>query len=220
MKPWTTLARAQTPDGLLELKQRGPTDFLITVGGRVLMNSVASRSEVALGAIACRGLSGIAAPRLLVGGLGMGITLRAALDRLPKAARVVVAELNPVVLEWCQGPLAALTDGAVRDTRVTVELGDVMAVVRKAGSGDRFDAIAIDLYVGPDAGTRAKDPLYGNKAVSQFRAALRKGGVFAIWGEAWDATFAERLERHGFEVRHEKPGKGGLRHVVYVATAR
>jgi spermidine synthase len=220
MKPWTTLAKADTADGLLELKQRGPKDFLITIDGRVLMNSVASRSEVALGARACRGLSAVAAPRVLIGGLGMGITLRAALDALPPGARVVVAELNPVVVEWCRGPLAALTDAAVDDPRVTVEPGDVMKVVRRAGQGDRFDAIAIDLYVGPDAGTRAKDPLYGNAALAQYRAALRKGGVFGTWGEAFDAAYAQRLERAGFAVRHEKPGKGGLRHVVYLATAR
>lgn len=220
MKPWTTLARADTPDGPLELKQRGPKDFLITVSGRVLMNSVASRSEVALGALACRGLSGIAAPRVLIGGLGMGITLRASLDALPAGARVVVAELNPVVVDWCKGPLAALTGGAVLDPRVTVEVANVMDLVRKAGSGDRFDAIAIDLYVGPDAGTRAKDPLYGNKALGQYRAALRKGGVFGTWGEAFDSGYVQRLEKQGFAVRHEKPGKGGLKHVVYLATAK
>lgn len=220
MKPWASVGRAETKDGVLELKQRGPRDFLITLDGRVLMNSVASRSEVALGALACRGLSAVAAPRVLIGGLGMGLTLRAALDALPPGARVVVAELNAAIAEWCRGPLAALTDAALGDPRVTLELGDVMKVVRRAGQGDRFDAIAIDLYVGPDAGARAKHPLYGNAALSQYRAALRKGGVFGTWGEAFDAAYAQRLERAGFSVRHEKPGKGGLRHVVYLATAQ
>lgn len=218
MKPLRTLDTVQTPEGPLALKRRDAHDFLITVGGRVLMTSAAHRSEVALGAAACAGLAAHPAPRVLVGGLGMGFTLRAALDRLPAGAQVVVAELNAVVEHWCRGPLAPLTGRAVEDPRVTVVLEDVTrTIARAAGGGPRFDAIAIDLYVGPDAGTRKDDPLYGGKAVETARRALERGGVFAIWGEAFDAAFARRLEQAGFEVRHQRPGRGGLKHVIYTA---
>jgi spermidine synthase len=220
MKPLRTLESVQTPDGVLALKQRDVHDFLITVDGRVLMTSTAHRSEVALGAVACRRFAAYAAPRVLMGGLGMGYTLRAALDVLPKGARVVVAELNPVVEQWCRGPLAHLTGRAVEDPRVTVALEDVTKSIARAANGGpegRFDAIVIDLYVGPDAGTRPRDPLYGNKAIDTARRALKSGGVFAIWGEAFDLAFARRLEKAGFTVRHERPGKGGLKHVIYLA---
>jgi spermidine synthase len=220
MKPLRTIDSVQTPEGLLALKQRDAHDFLITVGGRVLMTSTAVRSEVALGAVACKRLATYASPRVLVGGLGMGFTLRAVLDRLPKGAQVVVAELNPIVEQWCRGPLAHLTERAVEDPRVTVALEDVTrSITRAANSGleTRFDAIVIDLYVGPDAGTQKQDPLYGSKAVDTARRALKSGGIFAIWGEAFDPAFARRLEKVGFEVRHERPGKGGLKHVIYIA---
>lgn len=220
MKPLRTIDSVQTPEGILELKQRDAHDFLITVGGRVLMSSTAHRSEVALGAVACKRLANFASPRVLVGGLGMGFTLRAVLDRLSKGAQVVVAELNPVVEQWCKGPLAHLTDHAVEDVRVKVALEDVSkSITRAANSGleTRFDAIVIDLYVGPDAGAKKNDPLYGSKAVDTARRALKSDGIFAIWGEAYDVTFAKRLEKVGFDVRHERPGKGGLKHVIYIA---
>ena len=220
MKPLRTIESVETKEGLLSLKQRDAHDFLITVGGRVLMTSTAHRSEVALGAVACKRLATFASARVLVGGLGMGFTLRAVLDRLPRGAKVVVAELNPVVEQWCRGPLAHLTDRAVEDPRVTVALEDVIkSITRAANSGleEKFDAIVIDLYVGPDAGTEKKDPLYGSKAIDMARRALKSGGIFAIWGEAFDPAFAKRLEKVGFEVRHERPGKGGLKHVIYIA---
>lgn len=220
MKPLKTIDSVTTPDGVLALKQRGERDFLITHDGRVLMTSVAHRSEVALGKVACRRLANYAQPRILVGGLGMGFTLRAVLDTVPKGARVVVAELNAITETWCRGPLAALTDSAVTDPRVTVEIEDVTKVIARASSGNpaaRFDAIVVDLYVGPDAGTRANDPLYGKKAVRQAAQALTAGGIYSIWGEALDAAYVSRLEGAGFSVTHQKPGKGGLRHVVYVA---
>lgn len=220
MKPLRTLESVPTPDGVLALKQRDVHDFLITVDGRILMSSTAHRSEVALGAVACRPLATYAAPRVLIGGLGMGYTLRAALDVLPKGARVLVAELNPVVEAWCRGPLAHLTGRAVEDPRVTVAIEDVtksIARAANAGLDARFDAIVIDLYVGPDAGTRVRDPLYGTKAIDAARRALKSGGVFAIWGEAFDLAFARRLEKGGFTVRHQRPGKGGLKHVIYLA---
>lgn len=223
-QPWQILDRVPTPQGILELRQRGERDFLITVGGLVLMNSAAHRSELALGAFACAGLRRRAGARVLVGGLGMGFTLRAVLDSLPGTGRVVVAELNPVVAAWCRGPLAALTGGAAADPRVSVEIADVAAVIRRAAEGPedgRFHAVVLDLYEGPDAASgRGDHPLYGPSAVAAVRAALIPGGTFAVWGENHDAGFAKRLRAGGFTVACERPGHGGLRHVVYVATRR
>lgn len=219
-KPWKIIESVPTDEGVLELRQRDERDFLITVGGLVLMNSMANRSEIVLGQIGCKALKDHPAPRVLVGGLGMGCTLRAVLDSLPVTARVVVAELNPVVLSWCEGPLAALTDGAVNDPRVCVKISDVAELVRKtakAEPGERFDAIIFDLYKGPHHRTDPhKDPLYGSRAVGFAREALKDQGVFAIWGENYDEGFAKRLRTAGFKVSSQRPGRGGLRHVVFV----
>jgi spermidine synthase len=222
MKPLRTIDRVQTEDGLLELKQRSERDFLITIDNRVLMTSTAHRSEEVLGIVACRRLKPYARPRVLIGGLGMGYTLRAVLDELPPTGQVVVAELNPVTEKWCRGPLALLTNDALSDPRVKVEIADVSGVMARAASHPdrRFDAIVIDLYVGPDAGTGVRDPLYGKKACVRAHEALTAQGIFGVWGEAYDAAFATRLDAAGFDVRHERPGKGGLRHVVYVAQKR
>ncbi len=220
-QPWKTLETVDTPEGVLELRQRGKGDFLITVGGLVLMNSLAHRSEVALGKIACRHLKNTPEARVLVGGLGMGYTLRAVLDELSPTARVTVAELNPVVHAWCKGPLAELTQSAPLDPRVVVEIADVSELIRRQAREEKtkaFDAIVLDLYKGPHARTdRLNDPLYGSRAIENARAALQPGGVFAIWGEAYDEGFDKRLRSAGFTVTTERPGRGGLRHVVFIA---
>jgi spermidine synthase len=216
--PWKTLDRFITDDeGILELRQRGARDFIISLGNQVLMNSKAQRSEIALGELGCCGLNSHPGPRVLVGGLGMGITLRAVLDALPETAEVVVAELNPKIAEWCLGPLADLTNGAVRDPRVTVEIADVSDLIRHSLSAG-FDSIILDLYRGPHPQTdRHKDPIYGSRAIERTRSALKPGGTFAVWGENPDAGFEERLVSGGFSVRCERPGKGGYRHAVWVA---
>lgn len=220
-KPWMTLASIDTDEGVLELRQRDERDFLITVGGLVLMNSMANRSEVVLGQLGCQHLKSHSAPRVLVGGLGMGCTLRAVLDSLPATAEVVVAELNPIVLEWCRGPLAGLTGGAASDPRVRVEIGDVAELVRSTArnqKSEKFDAIIFDLYKGPHYHThKIKDPLYGSRAIDNVKAALKPGGVFSVWGENYDEGFDKRLCSAGFTVSHERPGRGGLRHVVFLA---
>ncbi len=216
--PWQVLDRFETDsEGILELRKRGKGDFLITVGPQILMNSKAQRSEMALGKLGCQNLKNHPAPRVLVGGLGMAITLRAVLDELPDTAEVVVAELNPQIKEWCLGPLAELTDGAATDPRVTVEITDVAELVKKSAR-DSFNAIIFDLYRGPGPETdRRNDPLYGSRAIEHCRLALKQDGVFAIWGENPDAGFASRLTSAGFAVRCERPGKGGYRHAVWVA---
>jgi len=222
-QPWVTLERASTPDGMLELRKRGEKDFLILINNRVLMNSSASRSETALGELACAMMNTHPAPRVLIGGLGMGLTLRGALDALPDSASVVVAELNKTIAEWCKGPLADLTDKALEDRRVGIVIDNVARVIAKAAKAGakKFQAIIIDLYEGPHAGTDAKtDPYYGAHALQTTAAALTAGGVFAIWGEAPDAAFEKRLEAAGFAVEKKRPGRGGLRHVVYLAHLR
>ncbi|MEK6700039.1 MAG: spermidine synthase [Nitrospirota bacterium] len=222
-QPWHTIETAATTDGVLELRRRGERDFLILINGRVLMNSSANRSEITLGRLACEAVAARPWPRILLGGLGMGLTLRAALDILPPSAQVVVAELNAVVVEWCRGPLAGLTHGALDDPRVTVVIDDVAAKVAQAAQAgaQRFDAVIIDLYEGPRAATDARnDPFYGSRALTATKAALSPGGVFAVWGENPDKAFEKRLTAAGFSVNMQRPGRGGLRHVVYVAQAR
>ncbi len=217
--PWKEIAAADTRDGKLSLRRRNERDWLITIDGRVLMNSVDHRSEAALGMIGCRGLEKKPSPRLLLGGLGMAITLRAMLDALPASARVEVAELNPDIVAWCRGPLAGLTQAAVDDPRVAVTVGDFADALRLAADApSRLDAIVIDLYVGPDHATQGADPLYGSRACQRAFAALRPGGVFATWAEAFHESHAARLRQAGFRVEHENPARGSRRFVVYVAT--
>ena len=177
------------------------------------MTSRAHRSECALADAALARLPTRDTPRVLIGGLGMGYTLRAALDGLPETAQVRVSELNPCIAEWCRGPLAHLTASASADARVRIEHVDVAA---RIASGERFDAILLDLYVGPHA-PAADDPLWGDAALTRTRAALTADGVFGVWSESPDARFEKRLRRAGFEVERSRPGRGGLRHLVYTA---
>ena len=219
-QPWQTLDKIQTPDGLLELRRRGERDFLIVINGRVLMNSSANRSEIALGEWACQFVASRQNPRVLIGGLGMGLTLRAALDSLPTSAQVIVSELNPIMVTWCRGPLARLTKSAVIDPRVSIVIDDVSHVIAEASQSgaERFDAIIIDLYEGPSSGTDAvDDPFYCSRALKRTADALHANGVFAVWGENPDAAFERRLAAVGFTVDRQRPGRGGLRHVVYMA---
>jgi spermidine synthase len=218
-RPWETLDAATTPDGRLELRRRGAREFLITIDGRVLMNSAASLSEIALGRLACAAIADRAAPHVLIGGLGMACTLRACLDALPAPATVLVAELNEVVVRWCrEGPLAELTARAALDPRVEVRVGDVAAAI--ASARDRFDAVILDLYEGPNPGTPREHPHYGQVALANAHAALRPGGVFALWSEEPNPAFEKHLGRAGFRVRTERPGHGGRRHVVYLGERR
>jgi spermidine synthase len=215
-RPWQTISRVETAEGALELRQRGAADFLITIAGRVLMTSQARRSEEALAALPLSKRAPHELGHVLVGGLGMGYTLRATLDLLPPNARVTVVELNPDVAGWCRGPLAVLTDGAVSDPRVTVAIADVGDYLARAPSGS-FDAILFDLYEGPHAATQSSDdPFYGPRALTRARAALRPGGVFAVWSEEADARFERRLADAGFRVEKHRAGRGGRAHVVYL----
>jgi spermidine synthase len=216
--PWKTLATVATAEGALELRRRGDGVFLIVIAGRVLMTSNDRRSEQALATLACQGLAA-PRPRVLIGGLGMGYTARAALDALPAAAELVVAELTPEIEAWCRGPLAPLTGAALDDPRVRVVIGDVARAIADAPRG-HYHAILLDLYEGPHAATqRTDDPFYGRAALAASRAALAAGGVLAVWSEDPDEDFARRLVTAGFELEVRRLGKP-RRHVVYLARKR
>lgn len=213
MQPWKTLDAVTTDEGKLELRQRGTKDFLIVIDGRVLMTSSERRSEEALATLALAKLAS-KAPRVLIGGLGMGYTLRAALDVLPAAAKVTVAELTPAVAAWCKGPLAVLTNSAVTDPRVRVVIDDVAQVIARAKAA--YDAILIDLYEGPNPATQATDdPFYGRVALARTHAALASSGVFAVWSEEADVSFANRFAAAGFSVSTHRLGSS-RRHFVYL----
>lgn len=218
-RPWVTLESVPSPEGALELRRRGEGDFLIAVGPRVLMTSAATRSEQRLATLACEGIGLREAPRVLIGGLGLGYTLRAALDALPADARAVVAEIEPAVVRWCEGPCASLSGNALDDPRVSVEVADVARVI--AAARDAFDAIALDLFEGPrgDAAESAH-PVYGDAALRAAATALRPGGALAVWSEEKASGFERRLTRAGFAVRVESAGRGGRRHPIYVARRR
>jgi spermidine synthase len=214
---------AEVPGGPpLRLFRRGG-DFMIVLERNELMSTRMNGSEIALGTMACERLGDRPAPRLLIGGYGMGFTLRAVLGLLKADARVVVAELVPGIVEWARGPMAALTDGCLDDPRVDLRLTDVSAVL-DAPDG-RFDAILLDVDNGPDGLTRpANDGLYTARGLTRARMALRPGGILAIWSAAPDAAFARRLSQSGFEVDEVRTkardnGKGPT-HVIWFATRR
>ena len=221
MTPRELVGIADVPGGPpLRLFRRG-ADFMIVLDRNELMSTRMSGSEVALGTMSCDRLAGNAAPRLLIGGYGMGFTLRAVLGRLGPDAQVVVAELVPGIIEWARGPMAALTDGCLDDPRVTLEMGDVADAIRGTTGG--FDAILLDVDNGPDGLTRpANNGIYAARGLAAAKRALRRGGVLAIWSAAPDAVFARRLGQAGFsvyEVRVKARDNGkGASHVIWFAT--
>lgn len=221
MIPRVLVATADMPDGGGEIRLlRHGADFSIMLGRIELMNSRMSGSEEALAALTCARLAARPAPRLLIGGLGMGFTLRAALAQAGKDAALVVAELVPAVVAWARGPLAPLFGDSLADPRVTIVEDDVGALIRGA-RGD-YDAILLDVDNGPDALTRrANDWLYAAKGLDAARSALRSGGILAIWSAYPDEPFAERLRRARFAVEEVKvrarQGRGA-HHIIWLAT--
>ncbi|MBD0414633.1 spermidine synthase [Oryzicola mucosus] len=222
MLPWIQLDRATIPGdgGALRLKRRGG-EFSIMLGANELMNSRLSGSEEALATLSCERIAGRKNAGMLIGGLGMGFTLRAALGALPQDARVTVAELVPAVVEWARGPMAEIHKGTLDDPRVDIHIGDVGPLIRSATSA--YDAILLDVDNGPDGLTRASnDGLYDRSGLQAARAALRPKGVLAVWSSGPDSAFTRRLREAGFsvdEVGVRANGKrGGARHVLWVAT--
>ena len=208
--------------GQLKLFRRG-ADYSIMLGGNELMNSRLSGSEEALATLSCDALAGRAAPRFLIGGLGMGFTLRAALAELGASAAVTVVELVPAVIDWAHGAMADVFGTCLADPRVTIVEGDVGASI--AAARGSYDAILLDVDNGPDGLTRAgNDRLYGARGLEAARAALAPGGVLAIWSAAPDRGFVRRLEETGYAVAEHvvrgNAGKRGARHVIWIATRR
>jgi spermidine synthase len=223
MTPRELIDVAQVPGGEeLRLFRRG-RDFMIVLGRNELMSSRMSGSEEALAVMTCERLGGRKAPHLLIGGYGMGFTLRAALAALGRDARVTVAELVPEILRWARGPMAELAAGCLDDKRVTLVEDDVAALIEQ-GEG-AYDAILLDVDNGPDGLSReGNDRLYSAGGLAAAKAALRPGGILAIWSAAPDAAFARRLAKAGFAVeevgvRARSNGKGP-RHVIWFATRR
>jgi spermidine synthase len=220
MKTPQLISEVVAPDGTdmkLVLRDR---DYVVLADGQNLMSSRMHGSEEALATLGCRGLQANARPRVLIGGLGMGYTLRATLDLLPPGGRVVVAELVPAVVEWNRGVLGSLAGHPLGDRRVRVEVEDVGSVL---GAGvDRFDAVLLDVDNGPAAfavsGNRA---LYDERGLASARAALRRGGVFGVWSARGDRMFERRLRNAGFavEVRQVRGRlkQGGPRHTIFLA---
>jgi spermidine synthase len=216
MKPWQTLATVATPDGRLELRQRGAKDFLIVIDGRPLMTSVAHASETELARLVCTPLASVKRPRVLIGGLGMGYTLRAALDELPADAEVHMVELTSEMVDWCRGPMASLSNNAVDDPRVQIQVGDVSKVIASAPAG-RYESIVLDLYEGPNPTlNRADDPFYGSMALKRTAAALVPGGTLAVWSEEVDPTFERKMVGAGFAASLVRVRRGGRTHAIYL----
>lgn len=220
MKIRELIGTAQVPGGdELKLFRRGD-DFIIAVDGNELMSSRMSGSEEALATMTCDRLHSPDTAHLLIGGYGMGFTLRAALAMLGPDARITVSELVPGIIDWARGPMAALAAGCLDDPRVDLVLHDVATVIGAAMH--RYDAILLDVDNGPDALTRAaNDEIYSPAGLARAKAALRPGGVLAIWSAAPDARFVRRLSAAGFRVdevgvRARSNGKGP-RHVIWFA---
>lgn len=221
MIPWERLDSAPVPGGgeFLHLFRRGE-EYSIRIGRSTeLMNSRMHGSEDRLAEAACARLAGRPRPRMLIGGLGMGFTLAAALRRLGPDAEVVVAELVPAVVDWNRGPLGAPSGRPLDDARVEVHTGDVGALLRSATAA--CDAVLLDVDNGPAGLThKGNDWLYGDAGLRAARAALRPGGVLAVWSAAPDRRFRARLRQAGFEVeelRVRAHRNRGARHIVWLA---
>ena len=220
MIPWMQLDTAKVPGGVepLRLMRRGH-EFAIMLGSSSLMNSRLSGSEEALAKLTCERLRENSRPHILIGGLGMGFTLRAGLEVLPERARVTVAELVPAVAAWARGPMAEIFGGSMDDPRVEICAVDVKALIAPAQS--LYDAILLDVDNGPEGLTKtANDSLYSAAGLKLARKALRPGGILSVWSQGPDENFTRRLGKAGFEVEEVRVrasrSKRGARHVIWL----
>jgi spermidine synthase len=208
--------------GELRLVQRG-ADYWIMLGANALMSTRLRGSEEALATLACERIAGRPRPAVLIGGLGMGFTLRAALGALGREAKVVVSELVPAIVAWARGPMAEVHGGSLDDPRVRIVEGDVGDLIAAARSA--YDAILLDVDNGPDGLSRdTNDRLYDLAGLRRARTALRPGGILAIWSAAPDRAFTRRLGEAGFAVEEATvrahAGRKGAKHVIWLGTAR
>lgn len=218
MLPWETVATTRTPEGAeLVLARRG-TEWVVRAQGRTLMSSAAHHSEEALARLAFEKHPG--AKCVLLGGLGLGFTLRAVLDGLPPDGRVVVAELSPALLDWNRSHVAQLAGRPLEDPRVEVQQRDVLGLLLEARG--RYDAVLLDVDNGPSALTqRSNEQLYDDAGIYGCLSALKGNGVLTVWSAGPDVKYLDRLQRAGFHAKAltvtARP-EGGPRHVVFIAT--
>lgn len=222
MLPWKLIDTTEVPGGgvPLRLMQRGH-EFTIKLGQNELMSSRLFGSEEALATLTCFRLKDMKAPRLLIGGYGMGFTLRAALKVLGPKAKITVVELVPAIVAWARGPMAELSGDSLSDPRVEIIEGDVVKAI--AGARGKYDAILLDVDNGPEGLTRkSNDALYDLKGLRAAHAALSPGGVLAVWSSFPYDKFTALLGKAGFnaqEIKIRATGtRGGARHVIWLAT--
>lgn len=217
------LDTANIPGGdelkLFRRELKGADEYSIMLGRIELMNSRLSGSEEALAKLTCKRLAA-KNPRLLIGGYGMGFTLRAALSALPPQASVEVVELIPAIIKWAQGPMIDLSGKCLEDSRVKITSGDVVEII---ASADReYDAILLDVDNGPDGLThQANDRLYSMAGLAKAKLAMRSGGILAIWSSEDDNRFTTRLQKSGFDVTKEtvsaRSNGKGAKHTIWLA---
>jgi spermidine synthase len=223
MIPWQNLGTGPIPGGgALRLKRRG-AEFSIMLGSTELMNSRLSGSEEALATLTAARLENRAKPHILIGGLGMGFTLRAALGVFDAGACITVAELVPAVVDWAKGPMAEIFGDCLDDRRVSIFEEDVSKLI--LASEAQYDAILLDVDNGPDGLTRATNGrLYDSRGLAACHAALSHGGVLAVWSSGPDTQFTVRLKQAGFKVEEvmvrAHRGKSGAKHVIWLAVKR
>jgi spermidine synthase len=213
------LGQTLTPDGTVLKLTRRDNEYIILSNGKSLMSSRMHGSEEALATLACRRMRSVEHPCVLIGGLGMGFTLRATLDLLPPDAMVVVAEMVPAVVEWNRGPLGPLAGHPLEDKRVRIEMVDV-AVTLRSGHG-KFDAVLLDVDNGPTAFTASDNAwLYDDRGIAAARTALKMDGVLAVWSARDDRKFEKRLRYGKFAVQVERVRgrlkKGGPHQTIFL----
>ena len=222
MIPWLQVDTARVPGADVELRlMRRGAEFSMMLGQNELMNSRLSGSEEALATLACRRIEAVECPHVLIGGLGMGFTLRAALAVLGTEARITVAELVPAVIAWARGPMANIFADSLNDPRASILSADVIEVIQSHPSA--FDAILLDVDNGPEGLIRkANDALYNLKGLKAIHRALRPGGVLAVWSSGPNPLFSKRLRYAGFDVSEvavrATAKRSGARHVIWFAT--
>jgi spermidine synthase len=222
MIPWLQIDTARVPGADIELRlMRRGEEFSMMLGQNELMNSRLSGSEEALATLTCKKIEAVKRPHLLVGGLGMGFTLRAALAVLGRDAQVTVAELVPAVIAWARGPMAELFGDSLTDPRASIREADVVDVIKTSPSA--FDAILLDVDNGPEALIRkANDALYDRNGLHAIRGALRPGGILAVWSSGPNIAFTKRLRAADFDVNEvgvrATTKRSGAHHLIWFAT--